>query len=134
MGRKSKLVIEGKLVCSRCSENLPTSLFQRDSAKHSGFAAYCRICAKFKKLKSRYGLNREEAELMAEIQDETCAICEKEAQLVLDHCHKTLKPRGFLCSPCNKGLGFFRDQAANLRRAAEYLEKQCYTKKLLTEH
>ena len=54
-----------------------------------------------------------------------CAICNGESRrkLVLDHCHATGKLRGFLCSPCNTGLGMFKDKPEVLLAAAEYLAK-----------
>ena len=39
----------------------------------------------------------------------------------LDHCHKTGKLRGILCTRCNSGLGMFRDDASLLAKAAAYL-------------
>jgi hypothetical protein len=49
--------------------------------------------------------------------------CTYEGALVFDHCHKTEVFRGWLCTPCNKGLGFFFDDPARLRGAAEYQQK-----------
>jgi hypothetical protein len=45
----------------------------------------------------------------------------------LDHCHKTGKLRGLLCSGCNLGVGIFKDDPALLYAAISYLEKQCKT-------
>jgi hypothetical protein len=42
--------------------------------------------------------------------------------LAVDHCHDTENVRGFLCSRCNKALGFMRDRPDLLRAAADYLE------------
>jgi hypothetical protein len=54
-------------------------------------------------------------------QDGLCAVCrEREAEHV-DHDHETGEVRGLLCSCCNQGLGNFRDNAAHLRAAADYL-------------
>lgn len=41
----------------------------------------------------------------------------------LDHCHKTGKFRGWLCSRCNRGLGYFDDCIEGLQRAVEYLKR-----------
>jgi len=46
-----------------------------------------------------------------------------ESQGVIDHCHKTWKIRGVLCSPCNSALGFAKEDPARLRAIAEYAEK-----------
>jgi hypothetical protein len=43
--------------------------------------------------------------------------------LAFDHCHKTNRQRGRLCSRCNTGLGFFRDDPGLLLNAMEYLRK-----------
>lgn len=59
---------------------------------------------------------------------EVCEIC-KEAPpeaLRLDHNHKTLELRGFLCGPCNSGLGYFKDNPKNIRAAFYYLKERGY--------
>jgi hypothetical protein len=43
--------------------------------------------------------------------------------LAQDHCHKTGRLRGLLCSRCNMGLGSFQDDPALLVTAVEYLKK-----------
>lgn len=129
MGRVAKKIVNGKLTCSRCRENKPVKEFAKESSKLSGYCPHCKACNVFKRLKSEYGLTREESEMMLEKQESRCAICETKTKLVLDHCHSTSKVRGFLCSPCNTGLGFFRDLPLRLRRAAQYLEMLTDTKK-----
>lgn len=52
-----------------------------------------------------------------------CEICNRETKLVLDHCHKTGKLRGWLCNTCNMGLGYLQDDPAILLSAATYLKK-----------
>ena len=55
-----------------------------------------------------------------------CAICRMKRgkkALSLDHCHITLKPRGFLCSDCNFALGLFKDSPKFLAAAIKYLKK-----------
>lgn len=65
--------------------------------------------------------------LMKDNQVGRCAICEKllsqdTKHIHVDHCHKTNKVRGLLCSNCNKGLGFFKDNTNSLARAILYLQ------------
>lgn len=55
-----------------------------------------------------------------------CSICglhehEHHQKLAVDHCHKTNKIRGLLCSNCNQGLGKFQDDVNLLEKAKEYL-------------
>lgn len=56
-----------------------------------------------------------------------CKICgvyvsNNKPMRAIDHCHKTKKVRGWLCSKCNFGLGQFNDSPSLLRKAADYLE------------
>lgn len=52
-----------------------------------------------------HGLRLSEARAFR--QGKACAICgASEGRLVVDHCHRTLRIRGVLCSKCNLGLHF----------------------------
>lgn len=59
-----------------------------------------------------------------------CAICgsskanSRDRRLHVDHCHKTMKFRGLLCSSCNTALGQFKDNVELLRKAIKYLLKK----------
>jgi hypothetical protein len=53
----------------------------------------------------------------------SCQCCGKETdKLVFDHDHKTLEHRGWLCHPCNQGLGLLGDDIQSIRKALTYLE------------
>ena len=62
------------------------------------------------------------AELIVE-QRGQCAICQRDARLVLDHSHATRLVRGALCITCNRALGMFRDDPRLMRRAAVYVAR-----------
>jgi len=78
-------------------------------------------------LMRKYGLTVEEAEAFYRSSNGLCQICGKPSEddrkyLNIDHNHATGQLRGVLCSHCNRGLGFFMDDLANLRSAVAYLE------------
>jgi len=54
----------------------------------------------------------------------TCPLCTRpfKRRPSIDHDHNTGAVRGLICSSCNTGLGFFKDDSAALRRAADYLD------------
>jgi hypothetical protein len=75
-------------------------------------------------LRRKYGLTSSLVEIAFTLQDWKCAICRRATgqKWCVDHDHKTGKPRGVLCDPCNRGIGFLKDDPEILRRAAEYVE------------
>ena len=82
-------------------------------------------------LKKHYGMTIDEYEKMYDKQKGLCFICGnpettqcnngKSRKLAVDHCHKTGKIRGLLCTSCNRGLGYFQDSIDLLTKATEYL-------------
>ena len=84
---------------------------------------YYSICQRYHK----FGITAEEFKSIFEKQEGCCAICgrhqlEFKKALAVDHCHKTGKIRGLLCTNCNQGLGHFMDNSELLLKAAEYLK------------
>lgn len=77
-------------------------------------------------LKRKYGITIDEFGDMLAIQGASCAICGATkpggtGDFHVDHCHSSGAIRGLLCSNCNRGLGYFRDNPAALISAAGYL-------------
>ncbi len=54
---------------------------------------------------------------------ELCGRLPRSQALNLDHDHDTGKFRGWLCGPCNKGLGALGDNEKGLERALKYLRR-----------
>ena len=74
----------------------------------------------------KYGLTEEQFRAMETKQNSLCAICGKtekniDRNLSVDHDHVTGKVRGLLCSNCNRGLGYFKDNSELMKKAAEYV-------------
>ena len=51
-----------------------------------------------------------------------CEICGSEDDLVYDHDHATMKPRGCLCRNCNRAIGQLGDSLEAIQKAVRYLE------------
>lgn len=82
-------------------------------------------------LKRKYGITLEWYRNQLFKQNNVCAICKQPEKAVIrgkviampvDHCHKTGKARGLLCTKCNRGLGLFEDNVDFLNNAIEYLK------------
>ncbi len=86
-------------------------------------------------LKMNFGITLEEQNELVKKQDNRCSICKnifkeiidkskrRRGGFVVDHCHKTGKVRGLLCSKCNSGLGYFKDSVDNLYMAIQYVDE-----------
>lgn len=81
----------------------------------------------------KYGITVEEYQALLEAQGGVCAICGQPETTVhsntgtlwslnVDHDHSTGRVRGLPCVPCNRGIGFLRDDPTTIRAALEYLD------------
>jgi len=83
-----------------------------------------------KQMLRTYGLTLEAWNELFESQQSRCAICGSltpgtaKRYWHTDHSHITGKVRGILCHHCNCGLGSFRDNIENMKRAISYLEER----------
>jgi len=93
--------------CSAHKEHLPESEFSRSNA------ANCRTCIRTKRQIKNYGV--------AVMQGDTCATCDTDENLCIDHSHVSGAARGVLCRSCNAALGLAGDSPERLRRMAAYL-------------
>ena len=76
-------------------------------------------------LKTKYGITDLEYKEMYDKQNGNCLLCNKNVEykkLHIDHCHKSGRIRGLLCSNCNLALGNFKDNIEVLKKAIEYLK------------
>lgn len=134
--------------CIKCGECQPLDQFWKDTQKKDGLRSYCKNCErdrytskeyyaqrkhpKYQKIKhkhkmKKYGITEEQFENMEKAQNLCCAICGKpenreNRKLSVDHSHGTGKVRGLLCSNCNRGLGYFKDNSTLLIAAAAYVK------------
>jgi hypothetical protein len=77
------------------------------------------------RIKKLYGVSAEDHEKIFVKQKKSCAICRTKfkhrRQMHVDHCHKSKRVRGLLCSKCNQAIGLFGDSAKLMLRATEYV-------------
>ena len=74
-------------------------------------------------LSTRYGLTPKDVSEALKRQNGACAICGTNTDLVVDHCHTTLRFRAMLCRPCNFLLGYAKDNISILTSSIAYLVK-----------
>lgn len=93
----------------------------RDTAEYKRYQRECFD-------RSKYGLEPDHKEQLFSAQGGACYICryafgQKTGDMKVDHNHDTGEVRGLLCDLCNRGLGFFRDNQDNLKKAISYLAR-----------
>ena len=132
----------GEYKCSGCKKWLSIDNYSKNKSQTTGIHYECRSCNKLRgrdtNLKNKYGLSSKEVETILELQNNKCGICMQSIEISLDshksnystranvdHCHKTKKIRGVLCTLCNMGLGKFKDDISRLEMAINYLKKNC---------
>jgi hypothetical protein len=81
-------------------------------------------------LRRGFGITLDDYRAMMSAQGGVCAIClrpetsPRRSRLTVDHCHRTGRVRGLLCSKCNVALGYMGDDPGNVERALSYLRSQ----------
>lgn len=80
---------------------------------------------KYRHLKIKYNLTKEQWQQLLITQNYRCAICSISIDIkpCVDHCHKTGRIRGLLCDSCNIGLGKFKDTIDIMEKAIKYLKE-----------
>lgn len=139
---------EGNKRCCTCKKYKPIEEFHNDKGSPYGKSYSCTECANARSrkhharrmetdpdyiaakrdsyIKSTWGINAKEYEAILSQQGNQCGICgtvKPKGGWHLDHDHVTGKIRGFLCNPCNRGIGYLQDNKEILVNAVKYLEK-----------
>lgn len=109
-------------LCKKCQRVKPASAFHRHAAKPDGLHVTCKACRAGITRMEKYNLSEEEFTAFLVQQNGLCAICgDQMRRPAVDHCHEGGQVRGLLCSPCNTGLGHFKDDPIRLQAAINYL-------------
>jgi hypothetical protein len=104
--------------CRRCKEKLPITSFRVRVDRTNYRVKSCYVCEKKENQELR------EIHKVAPKQPDFCDCCGKGGKLHLDHCHKTLSFRGWICGRCNSGIGNLGDEISGLQMAIDYLKKK----------
>ena len=108
-------------VCCWCDKEKPVEafrLYRRATGDRESRDSKCKQCSQYQ-FKVADNLRKTAPEYKGYC--ECCGeYCEKP---VLDHCHYSETFRGWLCSPCNLGIGVLGDTLESLEKAVEYLER-----------
>lgn len=142
--------------CRKCGKTGNDELFTKYTYKNISMqGTMCKVCDAaqsrkwyqnnvFRKkdydLRRKFGVGFDEVLDKYNKQDKKCAICFEAPTesmnkrkgtvlpLVLDHNHKTGKNRDLLCSFCNSGLGYFKENESIMENAIKYIRRHCENK------
>lgn len=113
--------------CAKCGEH---------ATNMTAKSPYCKRCRRDKRMMIHYGLSAVQVDALIAKAEGRCPLCKKQTtRWSVDHDH-TCCPgkkscgdcvRGVICDLCNRGIGFFQDDPASMRRAAEYVESYVLT-------
>lgn len=109
--------------CKTCQKEKPLHLFHKTKTNKSGYDTRCKGCRKKQHL-----IVAELKKVYGHTKPKVCECCgqSSEKSLVVDHCHNTLRFRGWLCEQCNHGIGKLGDNLEGVKKAVEYLERSNY--------
>lgn len=84
------------------------------------------------RLRREYHITLEEYKRVLKYQNNACAICKRpvtefKTRLAVEHCHTSGLLRGLACWTCNKALAMFKDDAARMKSAYEYITNPPFT-------
>lgn len=121
-------------LCASCAPIVQAEHDQMRQARERVEAARVERDYNAEQVGYRCGISQRTFLAMHAAQDGKCGIClraipTRGRRVHVDHCHTTMIVRGLLCHRCNVWLGRQRDDAAMLRRAADWAERG-----ILTQH
>jgi hypothetical protein len=129
-GRPLREVTVAEKCCGGCKVTKPAAEFYRQRQGGDGLQAICITCSQAAQREialarrcKNVGITVDQYNALWERQAGLCGLCTRPAT-DLDHCHDTGKFRGLLCAACNRILGTVQDDAALLRRLADYVDNR----------
>ena len=113
--------------CKICGEDRPLTEFRPHKNFKDGIDSRCRICDRARQRLRNKLVNHPNTPPKPKV----CDCCGKNPQdkkypkpIVLDHDHKTMLFRGWLCDDCNLGIGKLGDNIEGVMKAINYLKSR----------
>ena len=128
--KKKSGVMGVKAVCKSC-----TSIWQSTHYLKVGYKRVKRqqnpsykLGQRKNHLQKKYSMSLDQYDALLKAQNNCCATCKSsepggrsKIYFHVDHCHKTGKVRGLLCSACNQALGLIKDNLDTLKEMIKYV-------------
>lgn len=128
--QRAQITVDGRM-CHTCGTWKTWDHFRADPRRPEQRASNCIDCARWRGIRARYGIGRDEWEELRDTQG-GCALCGDVGELSVDHdhaccginrgCRNCL--RGLLCDFCNRVLGRIEQKPALAERFADYLQRR----------
>ena len=103
--------------CVTCKQTFDSpDFFTKNRSNSDGLHHECRSCVQ------HTTAVRRQLRKTAPYFSDTCECCGTKSQVIhIDHDHKTLEFRGWLCGACNRAIGMLGDNIEGLQKAINYL-------------
>lgn len=125
--KNSLKVFDGNIICSTCKKEKHCSQFSKSLYSIKGYKYQCKKCDSISNkktyFKDNWGISIEELNAMKLKQENKCACCEKESELVIDHNHKTGIFRDLVCNKCNTIIGLLDEDKEMIKKILNYIQK-----------
>lgn len=119
-------------VCNVCHRYLPTTKFSKNQNGKGDRPIRRPSCDECRRVIDGINMTAKDKKKWEKVKPDlkifVCPICHKKtipgltSKVVLDHDHKTGRPRAWICDSCNTGIGRFKDEVDLLQNAIKYLE------------
>lgn len=119
--------------CSVCMTLKPFKEFYVKDRKTGRLDSTCKACRIIQQRERNLGVTQAQYMKMHKAQQGRCGICHKRLRsrrykaFAVDHCHKTGKIRGLLCTNCNTAIGLLKDDPERMQRAIHWIKGQSDT-------
>lgn len=129
--RRAQVTAEGRM-CHTCRTWKEWDQFQIDPRRPRGRSSNCVDCARWRRIRRHYGIDRTSWQSIRDGQEGRCGLCGDSADLMIDHEHSCCGYdygcrdciRGLLCDFCNRLLGRIEQKPLLARRFADYLQQR----------